>query len=496
MSMDLTYEDNLRLNELEYRDRRTYLRSQPISFGIVIGNTCNIRCGHCYQAKNGDNLLKAPRIGRELRQEFAQFYPYLSTMMFMGGEVFAMEGFGELLDDAAAATDRPIVSVSTNGTLIGEAWAEKIVRTPFTHLAVSIDGGTSETYNRLRRGADLHAVLANIERVQNWKSKLGSNLPYLSSFFVVMRSNFREIPLYLEHLRGLNIRDVTLETIRASKDNLARDPELMTREEIVNPGEIAELHRLLRHTLESERANFRMIRFSGMTALFERHGLDAGFLEESACGLYPDSDQLKPNDGSAGFELCPNPWTTLFITENGDVRICFLSEVIGNLYETPLAALWNCPQALTMRRRMMQGRYADSGCSVSHCGWREGKASTGSGVSGFDAELRQLTGSRREPVCHNGMGSETEGIGAVRRLLSSANGRIAELESISAAGVHEECNRLLDAGQRHIDHLEIKIEAAMAEFRHIESEFAQYRGSPLVRAAHRASAFLGFRNNS
>ena len=97
ISMALTCEDNLRLNELEYRDRRSYLRSQPISFTIVAGNACNIRCRHCYQSKNGDNLLKAPRIARELRQEFSQFYPYLSTLLLMGGEVFAMEGFSDLL---------------------------------------------------------------------------------------------------------------------------------------------------------------------------------------------------------------------------------------------------------------------------------------------------------------------------------------------------------------------------------------------------------------
>ena len=68
------------------------------------------------------------------------------------------------------------------------------VRTPFRNVTVSIDGGTAETYARLRRGADLGQILANVRRIQHWKRKLGSELPYLDSFFVVMRSNFREIP--------------------------------------------------------------------------------------------------------------------------------------------------------------------------------------------------------------------------------------------------------------------------------------------------------------
>jgi MoaA/NifB/PqqE/SkfB family radical SAM enzyme len=377
---------------------------------------------------------------------------------------------------------------------------KKIVRTPFAHLTVSIDGGTPETYASLRRGADLNAVLANIERVQNWKSKLGSQLPYMSSFFVVMRSTFREIPLYLEHVRRLGIAEVTLEILQINNNNTAREPDLVNDEEIATDEEVAELHGLLRHTLECERVNFRMIRFSGVTALFERYGLDAAFLEERANGLYPDSDQLAPRDGSTGFDLCPNPWTTLFITEYGDVHICFLAEPIGNLYETPLAALWNCPRALTMRRRMLQGRYADSGCTISHCSWREGMASSEPeplGAAELATELRDLSVGRSAPFKLNDADELPDGLGAVRRMLNSANRRVAELESVCNAGfegevlwLQKEYDGLLQAGERHIGHLETKREKAISDFHVIEGEFARYRSSPLVRMAHKVSGIL------
>ena len=192
--MDEIYQQNLQLSQLEYRRQHIYLRSLPRCLGLVLGNGCNIDCPHCYQAKNGDNLLKPPAIGRELRREFAGFYPHLATLRIQGGEAFAFPGFRELIEDVHASVERPILSVSTNGTLIDEEWAETIVRTPFRNVTVSIDGGTPETYARLRRGADLGQVLANVRRIQHWKRKLASELPYLDSFFVVMRSNFREIP--------------------------------------------------------------------------------------------------------------------------------------------------------------------------------------------------------------------------------------------------------------------------------------------------------------
>src|SRR5208337_2436656 len=145
----------------------------------VLGNACNIDCPHCYQARNGDNLLRPTEVAEELRRELMAFYPYLSTLRIQGGEVFAIRGFRELIDDVAQVVRRPILSISTNGTLIDDEWAERLVRTPFSNVTVSIDGGTRATYDRLRKGANLEHVLANIDRIQRWKANLGSDMPYL-----------------------------------------------------------------------------------------------------------------------------------------------------------------------------------------------------------------------------------------------------------------------------------------------------------------------------
>jgi MoaA/NifB/PqqE/SkfB family radical SAM enzyme len=342
------HRDNLRLSQLEYQLQHIRLWSQPRCLGLVLGNACNLHCPHCYQPKNGDNLLRPAGIGKELRREFLGLYPYLSTLRVQGGEVFALAGFDELLEDLEATVSRPILSVSTNGTLIDEKWAERIVRLPFSNLTVSVDGATPGTFARLRGGGQLDAVLANLRRIQRWKEKLGSELPYLDSFFVVMRSNFREIPQYLQLMREHGIGDVGFQTLEINRENALRTPDLERDEAIADPAEAAELLKVLREALLRERPHFRMIRASGLRSLFEQHGLDPAFLREETAGLYPDSDGLAggPADESVAvpFDLCPNPWTTLFVVENGDVHLCFLSEAIGNLYEAPLASLWNCPE--------------------------------------------------------------------------------------------------------------------------------------------------------
>src|SRR5262249_28725090 len=155
--------------------------------------------------------------------------------------------------------------------------------------------------------------------------------------------------------------------------NSTREPTLVADEVIVRPDEVRELHEIMTRVLPRARAAFRSVRLSGLKDLFEAHGLDARFLSEQQNGLYPDSDglvQLKPA-GEESFELCPNPWTTLFVAENGDVHLCFLAEPVGNLYQASLISIWNSPQAIAKRSDMIAGRYLQSGCSSNWCSWRE-----------------------------------------------------------------------------------------------------------------------------
>ena len=146
------HEANARLSEVEYSLQRLYLHSMPRYLTVVISDRCNIDCPHCYQSKTGDNLLQDSEIGPVLRPEFSAFPVSLHSPL-LRREVFAIRGFRELVDDAASATDRPLISIGTNGTLIDQAWAERIVQTPFQSITVSFDGGTKDTFEKLRRGA-------------------------------------------------------------------------------------------------------------------------------------------------------------------------------------------------------------------------------------------------------------------------------------------------------------------------------------------------------
>jgi MoaA/NifB/PqqE/SkfB family radical SAM enzyme len=506
------YEDNLRLGQLEYQQQHIYLRSRPRFLGLVLGNACNIYCPHCYQSKNGDNLLKPAAIGRELRREFMGLYPYLTTLRIQGGEAMAYAGFGDLIEDVAATATRPMLSMSTNGTLIGEEWAERIVRLPFRNVTVSIDGGTPETYARLRRGADLDAVMANVDRIQRWKRRLGSELPRLDSFFVAMRSNFRELPQYLDLMSQHGFEEVALQTAEINAHNTAREPNLAADESIAGEAEVRELHALIQGLLPEARRRFRSIRISGLTSLFEAWGLDSSFLDEQEQGLYPDSRDLTQAEPAA-VPLCPNPWTTMFVAENGGVHLCFLAEPVGNLYEEPLAAVWNSPHALAKRSRMISGRYLAAGCSAHWCSWREGKpaAAPSAAIGALREEMKQLAGraAASEPLVQIGgaQGEADRGIAQVRRMVASRDRTIRELEAgfvelcETNREIHERGQHYiedLEAGiadlesghekaRRRIEDLEASEQKAVADFNSLEREYRRLRGTLPGRIAARLS---------
>ncbi len=485
---DQLHLDNVRLSQMEYEQRRIFLRSRPRCLGVVLGNSCNIDCKHCYQSKDGSNLLRPPEIAREFRRELMGFYPYISTLRLQGGEVFALRGFSELIDDVAQTVDRPVLSISTNATLIDEAWAERLVRTPFSNITVSIDGGTRDTFHRLRQGADFDEVLANVDRIQRWKAKLQSPMPYLDSFFVVMRSNFREIPQYLELMRQHGFISVALQTMELSRENTARVPSLEQDELIAEASEVRELHAILSDALPRFRSSFKTIQMSGLQTLFETHGLGAQFLSEGENNLYPNSEGL----ASGAFELCPNPWTTLFVVENGDVHLCFISEAIGNLYEEPLPLLWNSPKAMAKRSDMIAGRYMASGCSRQYCGWREGNRSDGSTDEINRQEWNELVHIAPADVESGTSGS----LALVRKTVAEERRKRAELEvykrslESSLAESRVQVEQLLEAGQRHIDHLEAKAEKAVGDFERLEAEWTRFRSRWLIRAIRKiASVF-------
>jgi hypothetical protein len=176
----------------------------------------------------------------------------------------------------------------------------------------------------------------------------------------------------------------------------------------------------------------------------------------------------------------------MFVTESGNVHLCFLAEPIGNLYAAPLAEIWNSPRALAIRSRLISGRYLAAACSEPSCAWRDGRTP----VFPVQNETRQLLLTmkdlrERAARLQPGESCETPALNAVRRLLKGREQSSLEWEALfldlceTNAALHER-------GQVHIDHLESELRAA----RQAHGDLLVRQSSRLVRIALKASRAL------
>ena len=75
---------------------------------------------------------------------------------------------------------------------------------------------------------------------------------------------------------------------------------------------------------------------------------------------------------------CAGLWNTPMVHVNGDVTTCCLDEHLenrlGNLRDTPLAALWDGETINRWRQAHIEGRFADSGPLCPRCNWQSAGA--------------------------------------------------------------------------------------------------------------------------
>jgi pseudo-rSAM protein/SPASM domain protein len=223
-------QDHLRYKwrEKEYASRReANLSRKPI---VVWNSTkaCNLRCVHCYytaRAEPAPNELSTVE-AKGFIDDLADFG--VPVLLFSGGEPLMR---GDLFELGAHAVERGLRTViSTNGTLINRANAQRIRDAGFSYVGISLDG-IGETNDRFR-GVDgaFDAALEGFHRCQEAGVRTGlrltlnkHNVEDLSAILDLLRDE--GIPrACFYHLvyagRGERMRadDLTLEETRAAVD--------------------------------------------------------------------------------------------------------------------------------------------------------------------------------------------------------------------------------------------------------------------------------------
>ena len=173
-------------------------------------NRCNLRCSMCpMRLSDGDpdrrwTDMDAGLFDRIVRQVF----PIARTVgLSCGAEPFCNSDFPHYLE-ALYRADVPVREVVTNGTLMGEAEMDALVRTPPTSLFISIDGASRETHSKIRGGADLEGILDSVRLLVRKRDLASGRFPMVSFSMTLQKSNLEELPEVVRTAAEVGARSV------------------------------------------------------------------------------------------------------------------------------------------------------------------------------------------------------------------------------------------------------------------------------------------------
>lgn len=156
-----------------YLGKKSKLSGLPVEYIVETTAKCNIYCPMCPRETH-------PQPKADMADEI---FERLVRESGSTAEHMMLIGLGEpLLDrkifDRIEYCERHNVStlLSTNGTLLDEKAAERLLDTPLEHITLSFDGSTKESFEYYRKGARFEKVRDNFVRFAKMKHDRGAKV--------------------------------------------------------------------------------------------------------------------------------------------------------------------------------------------------------------------------------------------------------------------------------------------------------------------------------
>ena len=280
---------------------------------------CNLRCRHC-RAEAQETAIAGELTTEEILRVADDIRTDADPILILtGGEPLARPDFFAIAEHCTARFSR--VAMATNGTLIDDAMARRIVDTGIQRVSISLDGACATTHDAFRRQpGSFAAALRGFDALKQAGMSVQANV-------TVTRHNLAELDALVELLLahgadafhlfmlvpvgcGAEIDDATRLSPAQSEEVLAWlfDQSVTLRDRLqIKPTCAPAYFRIMR-----ERTKAR-----GLALPSDGHGLHA---MTRGC--------------LAGSGVC-------FISRTGDVQPCgYLPVIVGNVRRQSLGSIW------------------------------------------------------------------------------------------------------------------------------------------------------------
>jgi len=180
----------------------------PKKFAVEICADCNLRCAMCHhpQMRRPKGVMPMA-LWQRMADQIAAIAPDTECWFsFCGEPLMEPDLLVEMLRYGRSAGLRSL-NVNTNGLLLTERVAARLLDSGMTLIVIGIDGFTKATYEAERIGSDRDVVYANVERLLELRQARAEG-PEIQVQFIEMAGNAHELQPFCDHwlARGATLK--------------------------------------------------------------------------------------------------------------------------------------------------------------------------------------------------------------------------------------------------------------------------------------------------
>lgn len=328
---------------------RNHLGIRPINLEMDITNQCQLRCVMCTFSHPSHYKRKRKDMPLDLFERLAAgLFPGVNGLsLSFGTEPLLHEDLPKMVSIASKYNVSRIY-MNTNGMLLNEKSVEALIRSGLHGISISMDAASRECYERIRVGGNFEKLLENIRTIRRLKKRMGSDHPDVSLLFVMMRSNLRELPAFID-LAG----DLGAAAVNAM--------HLIPFKMLENEDQSAAADKALCNEMLVEAD--RRARASGLCFVAPRPFSEDGKKEVEPPEQAHRRFGLHVLGNEAEDRPCPFPWHFMGIDCFGNVLPCgwwYGQAAMGNINKDDLLEIWQGRSYRTLRAELASHRLRGS----------------------------------------------------------------------------------------------------------------------------------------
>lgn len=193
----------------------SYPKDFPMHLDFDLVDACNMQCPLCHQAYR---TREAARLtANDIERIFSEAGRYNLYAVNFGASSEPLLAADLLFEAMEAASSAGVMDIflHTNGLLLSDSIRERLLDSPVSHLCVSLDAVTKETYVKCRGLDVLDNIEQNVLALLDLRETRGKGLPTIRVSFCNNPENFHEKDAFVEKWQDVvdmveiqNYRDV------------------------------------------------------------------------------------------------------------------------------------------------------------------------------------------------------------------------------------------------------------------------------------------------